>query len=292
MVANPQGLEEFKVIDPLKRIAYAPFRMWVREGCRAADRVIATDEATRGEVSQLLDVPERKVVVIPNGVDLEVVRGLVNRNVQARLIERWPALGNNNGTLKGISVGRLEANKGFEFLLRALAFAGDGLGPGWVWVMVGDGSQRQSLEELATGLGLGERVIFAGRLDDSELHSLYALCNLFAHPTLYEGSSLVTLEAMAHALPVVASRTGGIPDKVIAGETGFLVPPGDADALARRIAWIAAHPPERAEMGRRGEALAANFGWDSIAERTGALFRSLIAQKATCSAEGAVATSC
>src|SRR5207248_1709872 len=76
MVANPHGLEEFKVADPLKRIAYAPFRAWVRAGCRSADCVIATDEARRHEVSRLLGVPDRKVVVIPNGVDLEAAMAL------------------------------------------------------------------------------------------------------------------------------------------------------------------------------------------------------------------------
>ena len=95
-------------------------------------------------------------------------------------------------------------------------------------------------------------MVFTGKLSDTELHSLYALCNLFAHPTLYEGSSLVTLEAMAHGLPVVASAVGGIPDKVIDGETGFLVKPGDEHALAEKIEWMAAHPDERADHGPPG----------------------------------------
>src|SRR5204862_81279 len=60
IIANPQGMEDFKVRDPLKRLAYAPFRAWVRAGCRAADRVIATDHATRDEVRTLLGVdPDR-----------------------------------------------------------------------------------------------------------------------------------------------------------------------------------------------------------------------------------------
>ena len=78
LIANPHGLEEFKVRDPLKRLAYAPFRAWVREGCLAADRVIATDEAMRAEVASLLKIPEKKVAVVPNGVDISLIATLVS----------------------------------------------------------------------------------------------------------------------------------------------------------------------------------------------------------------------
>src|SRR5437763_1632763 len=156
----------------------------------------------------------------------------------------------------GISVGRMEANKGFEHLLRALALVKWGAGAQWRWLFVGEGSLRQHLEVVAGQLGLREHVDFTGRLSDIELHSLYAQCNLFAHPTLYEGSSLVTLEAMAHALPVVASATGGIPDKVIEDVTGFLVPPGDPARLAEKITWVATPPEEARDMVHRGDQFA------------------------------------
>src|SRR5205814_1737036 len=83
MVANPHGLEEFKVRDPLKRLAYAPFRAWVRDGCRAADRVIATDHTMKAEVGSLLGVDLRKVVVIPNGIDIEFVRRSVESGMRS-----------------------------------------------------------------------------------------------------------------------------------------------------------------------------------------------------------------
>ena len=66
----------------------------------------------------------------------------------------------------------------------------------------------------------------AGRLEDAALHAWYEAASLFVHPTQYEGSSIVTLEAMAHRRPVVATTAGGLPDKVRDGETGWLVPPG------------------------------------------------------------------
>ena len=96
------------------------------------------------------------------------------------------------------------------------------------------------LEMLAEELGLQTRVRFLGRVSDHEMHAWYELSTLFVHPTLYEGSSLVTLEAMAHRRAVVASAAGGIPDKVGPGVNGWLVAPGDPSALAAAISGASA----------------------------------------------------
>lgn len=238
----------------------------------------------RNDVRALLGVDPDKVVVIPNGVDVDEIRQAIDPRVRSRLVERWPLLG-REGALKGISVGRLEANKGFEYLLRALSAIRLSLGEEWLWLLVGDGSLRGQLEALSGVLDLGGHVVFAGQVSDSELHNLYSLATIFGHPTLYEGSSLVTLEAMAHRLPVVASAVGGIPDKVIEGETGFLVPPADPGALGDRITWVAAHPQRGREMGMKGERLAeGRFGWARIAAQTEELFVTLINERAACKA--------
>ena len=282
MVANPHGLEEFKVRDPLKRLAYAPFRAWVRAGCSVADRVVATDHAMRAEVARLLAIPDNKVVVLPNGVDVATLRALVSQQVQGELRARFPLLKAEHDSPLGISVGRLEANKGFDHLIRALAgLYADGVP--WRWVFVGEGSLKENLVALARQLGIADRVLFTGTLADAELHSLYAMCDLFAHPTLYEGSSLVTLEAMAHGLAVVASAVGGIPDKVRDGETGWLVPPANETALQNRLRWMLQHPQERAEMGQRGMLLAeTDFSWQRAATKTKDLFSQLVEEKASC----------
>ena len=119
-----------------------------------------------------------------------------------------------------VSVGRLEANKGFGDLAEALAHSA--LTVGWRWVLVGDGPERRSLDALIERLRIGDRVRLVGRADDRALHAWYQAADLFVHPTRYEGSSLVTLEAMLHRRPVLATRAGGLPDKVIPGRTGWL----------------------------------------------------------------------
>jgi len=195
---------------------------------------------------------------------------------------RFPILHTEQEYTLGISVGRLEANKGFDHLVRALA----GLraeDPPWHWVFVGEGSLKEKLMTLTGELGIADNVLFTGSLTDAELHSLYAMGDLFAHPTLYEGSSLVTLEAMAHGLPVVASAVGGIPDKVRDGETGWLVPPADEVALRSRLQWMLQHQQERAEMGQQGMHLAeTDFSWQRVAAQTKDLFAQLVEEKAAC----------
>lgn len=283
MVANPHGMEEFKVQDPLKRLAYAPFRHWVREGCHTADRVVATDYAMRREVQRFLKVPASKLVVLPNGVDPAEGQAHVSPSVKSALSSRWPLLTEGEETFRGISVGRLETNKGFKFLLEALATSRATLGERWVWVLVGEGSQEAELESLAARLGLRHHLLITGAVSDAELHNLYAMSDLFVHPTLWEGSSLVTLEAMSHSLPVIASRVGGIPDKVLPGRTGFLVNPGDVSGLAEHIRWMVMHPTERREMGRLGARLAQDhFSWSTVAAQTEELFRVLRSEKSAC----------
>ena len=88
---------------------------------------------------------------------------------------------------------------------------------------------------------------------------------VFVHPSLYEGSSIVTLEAMAHRLPIVATMAGGIPDKVHPGVNGWLVPPGDADALAAALEGVGANADRLRAMGAEGRVIAErDFAWPAV----------------------------
>src|SRR5262249_48006258 len=112
-------------------------------------------------------------------------------------------------------------------------------------------------------------VTFAGKLDDTELHSLYEEIDLVIHPTLYEGSSLVTLEAMIHRRPIVASAAGGIPDKVFDARNGYLTRPGDVDDLVEKIGLAL---DARANWPAWGETsvriVRTTFDWPVVARRT------------------------
>ncbi|MDP7339212.1 MAG: glycosyltransferase, partial [Vicinamibacterales bacterium] len=134
------------------------------------------------------------------------------------------------------------------------------------------------LERAVRTAGLADRVTFAGRVDECELHAWYEAASLFVHPTLYEGSSLVTLEAMAHRRPVIATRAGGIPDKVTPGVSGWLVEPGDADALAHAVGEALGAMNRVAGMGDAGRAIVEReFSWVTATDRLLDLYRDVLA---------------
>ena len=289
LLMNPQGMEEHKATG-LKRAALARLRALSREAASLADRVVATDEVTREEVPRLLGVDAARVVVLPNGIDPEEIAALTPADPPRVVAESLPGV--RTASPLFLSVGRLEAYKGFGDVLRAFVrlHEAGGLPASWAWVVVGEGPER---ERLAQGLmvreallpsregeSLASHVHLAGRASEALLHALYARADVFVHGTRYEGSSLVTLEAMAHSLPVCATRAGGIPDKVLDGESGYLVEPGDAEGLSRRLRELAEDPERRVAMGRAGRARAlALFGWPSLARRTLALYERLLVER-------------
>ncbi len=180
-----------------------------------------------------------------------------------------------------VSVGRLEANKGFHVLAEALGHLvahADGAGPGGGdlieaiatlrWAVIGEGPFRPSIERAVQAAGLRDRVIMVGRATERDLHAWYEAATLFAHPTLYEGSSLVTLEAMAHRRAVVATAAGGLPDKVRPGLSGWLVPPSDAGALRLALAEALGDRRRLQAMGEHGRAIAVeHFSWPRVIDR-------------------------
>lgn len=279
LVLNPQGLEEFGATDPsrapLKRLGYWPLRRAVLACAAAADAVIATDRALVPAVRQHLRVPDARIRTIPNALDLTSLDTLAAPAGTAALRGRH-GIGPAAPIL--LSVGRLEANKGFHVLAAALgALRSLGSVPdGWRWVIVGDGPYRAAIERAADQAGIAAQVLFVGRAPDPELHAWYEAATLFVHPTLYEGSSLVTLEAMAHRRPVVASAAGGIPDKVRPGVNGWLVPPGDVAALAATLSGALGDPDRLAGLGANGRRIVEEeFSWAAAGEATVRLYTEL-----------------
>lgn len=280
LVFNPQGLEEFGGMDgsygghALKGVGYVPLRAVVRDCATASDAVIATDQAIVPSVLHHLPVAPDRVRLIPNGIDVSDLEGLAD--AAAGLAVRASAGVRDDQTVF-LSVGRLETNKGLADLAEALARGAFDLD--WRWVLVGAGPDRQHLQSLADRLGLGPRVHFAGRADDRTLHAWYEAADLFVHPTRYEGSSLVTLEAMLHRRPVLATRAGGLPDKVIPGRTGWLSEPSSPEALAATLQHAVAQRdrwPAYGEAGRR--LLAEVFDWRVLQQRFSALYQELLAR--------------
>ncbi len=282
LVFNPQGLEEFGATAPsqalLKKIGYAPLRSAVRTIAEKADCILATDAALEPTVMRHLHPDPDQVRVVPNGIDMDETVAMASP-IDGAAMRKQQGIG--TGEFVFLSVGRLEANKGLDVLAQAFGLAlRDGRplkSATWRWAIVGAGPFRRVLERRIRKAGLMDRVLFAGRTSERDLHGWYEAADVFVHPTRYEGSSLVTLEAMAHRRPVIATRAGGLPDKVVPGVTGWLVPPGDADALAAAIDEAATRRDSLAQMGEAGADLVRReFAWPSIANRQIAIYEELL----------------
>ena len=190
---------------------------------------VADSERRAGLAAGTCD--ERTTVVVHNGVD----------SSRARVAEA------HSGTPRLVTVGRLQAPKDALTLVRALAAV---QGSPFELLVVGDGPDRPSIEEEVRRLGLERAVELVGQRDD--VPELLATADLFVLSSRSEGLPLSILEAMAAGLPVVASGVGGIPEVVVDGETGLLVPPGDPQRLAAAVEQLLVNASLRRRFGEAG----------------------------------------
>jgi rhamnosyl/mannosyltransferase len=187
-----------------------------------------------------------RAVVIPFGIsEQRVVELLPAARRQAEEFARW------GGGKLALFVGRVVYYKGLEFLLRAMSRLDARL------LVIGDGDLLKASERLAARLGLAERVLFLGEVDDPTVAAALNACDVFVLPSVArsEAFGLVLLEAMASGKPVV---TTALPTGVAFvnrdGETGFVVPPADPEALANALARLLDDQPLRAKLGRAARA--------------------------------------
>ena len=256
------------------REIYADFPRWwpaYRRLLLSADAVPCLSEATR---AQFGDAPN--ALVIHEGLPAEATA----RRPLARSEARG-ALGLPEDAFTCLVLGRLNSWKGQEVLARALAESvlrerhAIGLVAGDAWP--GEERYERGLEALRSELALGDRLRLLGFRDD--LDALYGAADVVCVPsTRPEPLGLVALEAAAAAKCVVASDTGGLPEIVRDGETGRLVAPGSAPALARALADLADEPDLRARLGAAAaEDVRARFSTARLLERTQALYDELLA---------------
>ena len=192
-------------------------------------------------------VPAEKILVIHNGLDPSDFR--LNLS-EIEIAETKKKLGIPEHAFLMLAVGSLTRQKGYGDLLYALKLLGDH-GKLFHLVVAGEGGLEQEFVWLVNDNGLAERVTFIGRSDD--VARLMALADILVLSSLWEGLPGVVMEAMASALPVVATEVGGTPELVVDGVTGYLASPGIPDKLAEALTkMIELSPEERRRMGRAG----------------------------------------
>ena len=228
-------------------------------------RVIAVSEGTSRELQEHYHVPPERIAVIPNGVDGSVFRPAADAAAKRALRERLalPA-----SAFIALFVGGDWERKGVRDAIAAIAGVRD------VSLAVLGAGDVAGMRAFAARQGAGDRVIFPG--PSRAPQDWYAACDAFVFPSRYEAFSLVTLEAAAAGLPIVAHAINGTEELVRNGVNGWLVPSG-ADALREKIELLRDDSARRAWMSAAAVESSRRYDWDRIADEQFAVFEAVAA---------------
>ena len=209
------------------------------------DLYTVNTEFTRQQVIAL-GCPEDKIFKLPVGFQIS----------QYSFCDRKL---NSGEAVKIITVARLVEKKGIEYAIKAIAEIAKDY-PNIIYRIVGDGSLRESLECLVLDLKISDNVKLLGWMTQEQVRQLYDDSHIFILPSVTaadgdrEGQALVLQEAQAMGLPILSTLHNGIPEGVLDGESGFLVPERDVEALAKKLRYLVTNPEVWAKMGRQGRA--------------------------------------
>ncbi|MEO0048957.1 MAG: hypothetical protein RL556_289, partial [Actinomycetota bacterium] len=230
----PENLVKYSVIIPKFLENWAMKMSWADAG-RVLRKVDALTTPTR-RAAELLEAAAgvSGVLAISCGIDAsKFANNAPTTNEHPRIL----------------FLGRLDYEKHIHNLLKAVALLPKDLGT--VVELVGNGGERESLQNLAKELGISDQVIFAGHVTDEQLPQAYERCTLFAMPSIAELQSIATMEAMASGRPVVAADAMALPHLVHDGDNGYLFPPEDIEVFADRLKRILT--ADQAELDRLSE---------------------------------------
>jgi glycosyltransferase involved in cell wall biosynthesis len=250
--------------DVLEAPQLTPFHRWLtRHALARADTITATGLHLALATTQY--APQGKpVTVVPYGVDLQ------------RFI---PADRTSDTTTVIGTTARLSPEKGLTYLIDAFARLRERYGDRVRLRIAGEGPERAALEHQIARLGLGDSVELSGWLDHEAIPAYLQALDIFVLPSTWEGFGVSAIEASAMRLPVVASNVHGIPDAVLDGKTGILVPPQDSTALASALAELIEGPALRASLGDAGRNfVASNYDWQANALQMQRLYETLTAK--------------
>jgi glycosyltransferase involved in cell wall biosynthesis len=262
--------------DSRKNWLYNRIERWV---LRRADRVVAVS----GSMKELLarhGVAARKVRVIHNAI-------APNESVPIATgdeVRRRHGIASNERVV-GV-FGRLNPEKGQQVFLKAMETTLRSV-HGVKALIVGDGQDRTMLEELCRARGLGDHVLFLGYR--TNIADYYQAIDLLVQPSFSEGSPNTVLEAMSFGVPVLATAVGGVPE-IIQGGNGMMVPPNDADALAKKMIELLSDAALRRAIGAKGRSgLYPRFSADTRVRQIVDLYGELLSGRTTTEGSGKVA---
>ena len=245
---------------------------------QTADRIIAECPQDKRDMEMLYRTPGDRIEVAPCGFDPD---------------EFWPVsidartqFGLTHDEFVVLQLGRMVPRKGVDNVIRAIALLKRQYQVPARLLIVGGNTdvpdplatpELGRLMKLADELGITNAVNFTGQRQRGQLRYYYSAANVFVTTPWYEPFGITPLEAMACGTPVVGTAVGGIKTTVVDGETGYLVPPNDPDALAERLAWLHRHPQLAQRMGWAGMRRAyQHYTWRNVAEHIADIYESVL----------------
>ncbi|WP_081909115.1 glycosyltransferase [Deinococcus sp. YIM 77859] len=243
---------------------------------REANRIVAECPQDEADLRELYGADPARIVTVPCGFDPSEFSPQGRREARRRL-------GLDPDELTVLQLGRMVPRKGVDDAIRGFARAMRQLQQPARLLVVGGNSpdpdprltpELGRLQAVAREEGVADRVIFTGSRDRSALRDYYSAADVFISVPWYEPFGITPLEAMACGTPVLGARVGGIQHTVVDGETGYLVPPRDPDALGRRLAELLADAPLRERMGEAALLrVRTHFTWEGVARQLAEVYR-------------------
>lgn len=269
IVHTPHGHVFFGYFGPFKTKI---FILLEKLASRITDKIVTLSNREKEDYLLFKIAEEEKFSVIFSGIGLNKFKEPLLSEKQNLRTE----LGIPENSLVVGTAGRLVPVKGPEFMLQAAKYIISRY-PDTYFIFTGDGPLENDLNRKALEMGISENIIFLGWRDDvAQIISIY---DIFVLPSLNEGMGRVLAEAMALGKPIVASKIGGIPDLVIHGKNGFLVPPKNPKELAKYIQVLIEDKDKRGKMGLRGKEMSLNFSAGGMIEKIASLYKELLKQK-------------
>lgn len=269
IVHTPHGHVFFGYFGPLKTKL---FIILEKLASRITEKIVALTNREKKDHILFKIAEEDKFSVIYSGIELNILKESSSEEKQNLKKE----LGIPENSLIVGTAGRLVPVKGPEFLVKASKYIISKY-PDTYFMFTGDGPLEQDLKRKALEMGISDNIIFLGWRDD--LAKIISIYDIFVLPSLNEGMGRVLVEAMALGKSIVASNVGGIPDLIVHGKNGFLVPPKNPKELAKYIQVLLEDKDKREKMGLAGKEMAYNFTSERMVEKIANLYKKLLTQK-------------
>lgn len=236
------------------------------------DRIIVNSKSVEDFYKKSERVPRHKIITIYNGIDVDEWNP---ENINGDIIRRRFNISGERLVVG--SIGQLKPAKGYQYYLEAASIVLKRF-PDVVFCLVGDGKERERLEEIKNNLGLGEKFVFIG--EDINIKPYFAMFDIFVCPSLREGHPNTLLEAMAMAKPIVGTDVDGISETISNWETGLLVPSENAHGLAEGIEYLIEHRDLARETGLRARHyVKQHYSSKNMIESTENIYKELVARK-------------